>query len=339
MPGKDGIQLANDIRHLRDAQSLPLILFSSSLRNEYGENQESLFAASIMKPLKQTQLYSTLLDVVAMAPSVRYKKITERKITEEKISGRYPLSILVAEDNIVNQKLAMRLLLKLGYEADIAGNGNIVLEMMAKKNYDIVFMDLHMPERDGLETTRSIVNSVPLPIRPKIIAMTADAMTGDREKCINAGMDDYISKPVRLEVLKTVLQSFGELILEHRAVFSDEKLESLIRHRTKELLDETDKEFILEFIGGFPGQAEESVGKLRTAVQEKNLGDAIFHAHKLRGLGLNFGGESLAAACREIEAIQSVSVLESSAPDLLKNIEVELHRTLSIIARVRGELL
>jgi response regulator RpfG family c-di-GMP phosphodiesterase len=198
-------------------------------------------------------------------------------------------------------------------------------------------MDLHMPELDGLEATRAIVNSTNHTLRPKIIAMTADAMTGDKEKCINAGMDDYISKPVRLEVLRSILQNYGTIVEEQKKVISDSSLETIMRNRLKELLDETDVEFITEFLTSFPDQAKEMFQKLSDAVVANHLADSVFHSHKLRGLGLNFGADSLAVACREIENIQSELVL-SSSKDQLAKIEKELQRTFSILERVRKEM-
>ena len=116
-------------------------------------------------------------------------------------AGRHPLRILLAEDNAVNQKLALRLLAQMGYEADVAANGLEAVEAVERQQYDLVLMDVQMPELDGLEATRRIVEEVPLERRPWIVAMTANAMDGDRERCLEAGMKGYISKPIRVEEL------------------------------------------------------------------------------------------------------------------------------------------
>jgi len=116
--------------------------------------------------------------------------------------GRVPLRILVAEDNQVNQKLAQKILQKMGYRADIAGNGLEVAESVDRPQYDVVLMDLHIPEMDGIEATRRILQKYPKEYRPSIIAVTVDAMQGDRELCISAGMDDYISKPIQIAELQ-----------------------------------------------------------------------------------------------------------------------------------------
>jgi CheY-like chemotaxis protein len=119
------------------------------------------------------------------------------------MATRHPLRILLAEDNVVNQKLAMRLLQQMGYRADLASNGIEAVESVARQTYDVVLMDVQMPEMDGLEASRRIVATGA--DRPHIIAMTANAMQGDREMCLAAGMDDYITKPIRVEQLVEAL--------------------------------------------------------------------------------------------------------------------------------------
>ncbi|MEW6737857.1 MAG: response regulator, partial [Acidobacteriota bacterium] len=118
----------------------------------------------------------------------------------------YPLRILLAEDNLVNQKVALRILEKMGYRADVAANGLEVLVALHRQQYDVVLMDVHMPEMDGLAASQRINEQWHRDERPTIIAMTANAMQGDREECLAAGMDDYICKPVKVEELQSALQ-------------------------------------------------------------------------------------------------------------------------------------
>ncbi len=141
---------------------------------------------------------------------------TGKKQFDPEMADRHPLRILLAEDNAVNQKLALRLLSMMGYRADVAANGLEAIQALERQEYDVIFMDVQMPEMDGLEATRQIIKRWPeqLPTgrRPTIIAMTANAMQGDRERCIEAGMDDYISKPIRNEELIRTLEQTPQMI-------------------------------------------------------------------------------------------------------------------------------
>jgi CheY-like chemotaxis protein len=121
------------------------------------------------------------------------------------MAQRHPLRILLAEDNAVNQKLALRLLQQMGYRADVAANGIEAIEALQRQPYDVVLMDVQMPEMDGLEATRRIAQLWGATERPRILAMTANAMQGDREECLAAGMDAYITKPIRVDVLEQAL--------------------------------------------------------------------------------------------------------------------------------------
>jgi len=127
------------------------------------------------------------------------------------MAERLPLRILLAEDNLINQKVALKLLARVGYRADVAGNGLEVLEALSRQPYDVILMDVHMPEMDGLEATRQICRQWPAEIRPRIIAMTANAMQEDREMCLAAGMNDYISKPVRMAALVTAIERTAKI--------------------------------------------------------------------------------------------------------------------------------
>ena len=126
---------------------------------------------------------------------------------DPELAARHPLRILLAEDNAVNQKLAMRLLSQMGYRADLAGNGIEAIERIEREPYDVVLMDVQMPEMDGLEASRRITAQWPVGQRPRIVAMTANAMQGDREACLAAGMDDYVTKPIRVDALMQALIS------------------------------------------------------------------------------------------------------------------------------------
>jgi signal transduction histidine kinase/CheY-like chemotaxis protein len=205
MPEMDGVTLAAEIRKLRAEEELPIILFSSLGRREVGAESVRP-AAYLAKPLKPSSLLDTLMDVVAHQPFKIKLPEPPRKRYESDLGTRVPLRILLAEDNAVNQKLAARILVGLGYRPDVAGNGLEVLEALERQHYDVVLMDVQMPELDGLQTTRRIRTEYPEADQPRIVAMTANALQGDRELCLEAGMNDYIGKPIRVEELVRALR-------------------------------------------------------------------------------------------------------------------------------------
>jgi len=209
MPQMSGVELARRLRAARPG--LPLVLFTSLGRKEAGDT-DGLFNAYLAKPLRQSQLFDTL--VTLLARDVAPKAATGAKPRlDTAMAARHPLRILVAEDNVVNQKLALRLLQQMGYRADVASNGIEAIESIERQPYDVVLMDVQMPEMDGLAAAREINRRWPDGMRPRIVAMTANAMQGDREECLAAGMDDYVTKPIRVDQLVEALnqvQSRGE---------------------------------------------------------------------------------------------------------------------------------
>ena len=203
MPEMDGVELAQRIRATHS--TMPLVLSSSLGRREVGGNEE-LFSTYLTKPVRQSQLFDTLVSLLAHRENPRHVASASAKPKiDPDMSVRHPLRILVAEDNVVNQKLALRILQQMGYRADLASNGIEAIEAIERQTYDVVLMDVQMPEMDGLEASRQITGKWPADARPRIVAMTANAMQGDREMCLTAGMDDYITKPIRVDQLVEAL--------------------------------------------------------------------------------------------------------------------------------------
>lgn len=205
MPEMDGIDLARRIRASHAV--LPLVLFSSLGRHETHAT-ESFFNAYLAKPIRQSHLFDTLMGLLAHdTPAKPAAADAAKPQIDPTMAARHPLRILLAEDNAVNQKLAMRLLQQMGYRADLASNGIEAVESVQRQAYDVVLMDVQMPELDGLDATRQICKLLEAPQRPRIVAMTANAMQGDREMCMAAGMDDYLTKPIRVDRLVEALNS------------------------------------------------------------------------------------------------------------------------------------
>ncbi|MCA9936937.1 MAG: response regulator, partial [Anaerolineales bacterium] len=203
MPDMDGLVLAQHIRAEIDAQAMPLILLSPL--GKQATEQTTLFTARLTKPIKLVQLHQTL---VAMFEHPQSSRITqgEESAFHKQMAKKYPLRILLAEDNKINQKVALKILSRLGYQASVAENGQQVLDALQNSPYDVVLMDIHMPEMDGLETAKRIHEQHAPSLRPRIVAVTANAMAGDRENYLASGMDDYISKPIKIPELTAVLK-------------------------------------------------------------------------------------------------------------------------------------
>jgi CheY-like chemotaxis protein len=212
MPDMDGVMLAREIRKMQGREKLPLVLLSSLGQREV-TSEKNLFNAALTKPVKPSQLFDliagTFKDAAALAsgPASANAPVPAAvpvKVLPTPVVGKpgSSLRVLLAEDNAVNQKVATHMLAAIGVRPDIAANGLEVIEALSRQTYDVILMDVQMPEMDGLEATRRIVAEQPDSAkRPWIIALTANAVQGDRETCLAAGMDDYISKPIKKEQL------------------------------------------------------------------------------------------------------------------------------------------
>ena len=224
----DGLTLAKQIRQLPSHKKLPLILLTSVGGEKLSKSKSMEIAACLNKPIKQSQLYNVLINILGKEPlevhvqSQTYLHSRNRGTLRSSqdiplLAEKLPLRILLAEDHLVNQKVALQILQRMGYRADVAGNGFEVLEALRRQPYDVILMDMQMPEMDGLEASRQIQklygnSEKSQPMRPRIIAVTANAMESDRNECISAGMDDYISKPIRIEQLINVLSKCQPLV-------------------------------------------------------------------------------------------------------------------------------
>jgi PAS domain S-box-containing protein len=212
MPEMDGMMLATEIRRHRDASQLPIVMLSSLGQREARATTSALegldLAGYLLKPIKSSHLYNALAGIfgaeTAQAP---VSQAVGEAPFEADMGQRHPLRILLAEDNLVNQKLALRLLERIGYRADVAANGLEVLQSLRRQPYDVVLMDVQMPEMDGLEASRAIWEEWPAESRPRIIAMTADVMAESRQECLAAGMADFVAKPVRMNELVAALRA------------------------------------------------------------------------------------------------------------------------------------
>jgi signal transduction histidine kinase/ligand-binding sensor domain-containing protein/DNA-binding response OmpR family regulator len=207
MPEMDGVQLARKIR--KKHPDLPLILLSS-MGNEQSKKEAHLFNAILTKPTRYQVLYKNIVEQLKAKSSMNKVIHPVKSQFSEDFAKKYPMTILIAEDNVVNQKLAAHILIKMGYAPDLVTNGHEAINALIAKKYNLVFMDVQMPEMDGLEATRFIRSN--MEFQPKIVAMTANAMPEDKDICLKAGMDGYLSKPMRIAEIIEILEECGKNI-------------------------------------------------------------------------------------------------------------------------------
>ncbi len=207
MPRMNGIALAEAVKKINP--KISIMLLNTTFDEQY-KNHAGLFKSVLTKPVKHHLMYKNLARELTTIDVTEEIQSSSKPRLLSDTAEQFPLSILVAEDNKTNQDVALKVLKKLGYEAALAENGEEALEMVSEGQYDIIFMDVQMPVKDGLEATRMI--RLCLNTQPVIIAMTANAIDGDRQKCLNAGMDDYMSKPFKIEELTRMIEKWARQI-------------------------------------------------------------------------------------------------------------------------------
>jgi PAS domain S-box-containing protein len=308
MPGMDGLELARAIRGDPALASIPLVLLTSgAVRGSAEAAKRAGFSAYLTKPVRQSQLHDALATVLAAGADAAL--VTPYTISEDRARSRRRL--LVVEDNPFNQTVAVGMLAKLGYRADVAANGLEAVDAVARFDYGAVLMDCHMPEMDGYAATAEIRTHERDAHHMPIIAMTAAAMTGEREKCLAAGMDDYVSKPVSLEELERTLRRWlsGGAGSERDATFDPQTVASLRRLSPQGEPDAFDALTAL-----FVVSATGLLGTLREAVATHDADTVRDVAHTLKGSAGNLGAVSLTNACRELElAVSSGSEVVAPA--------------------------
>jgi PAS domain S-box-containing protein len=316
MPGMDGLALAREIRRYRDARALPLLLLTSIGRLAEARGAPE-FAAQLTKPVKASQLYDALVRVlIADAGADSAPGGAGAGAGPPPVAMR----LLVAEDNAVNRQLALALLGKLGYQADVVENGREALDAVELEPYDVVLMDVQMPELDGLEATRRIRDRFRPGEGPAIIAMTANAMEGDREECLAAGMDDYLCKPIRPDELARALV---RCLPQHEG----EPLERAALDRLASSLGGGDegRQAVAELLETFLEDAAALMETLRAAVERRDAEELQRAAHTLKSNGATFGARSFSLLCRELETLGRQGELDAT-PALLERAEDDWRR-------------
>jgi PAS domain S-box-containing protein len=338
MPDMDGSELAAEIRQHVGATALPLLMVSSLGRRQ--EDVEGLeLVAYLTKPVKSSRLFDVLVDIFAGHSARKPSQVMHFKYDDE-MAVRHPLRILLAEDNLVNQKVALRMLERMGYRADVAANGLEVIEALERQRYDVVLMDVQMPEMDGLEATRHIRRDRPSHDQPYIIALTAHALSGDRERLIEQGMDAYISKPVRAEQLVKALEMAvppssrdpevgAESLQPEDTMIDQNALENLIA-----MVGEGNQALFTDLVETLAQEAAHLIPELTGAI---SAGDAVqvrHAAHTLKGSSASMGAATLAHLCFEMEMIGKSGDL-TGASELAAQIEATYEKAIEALRAIR----
>lgn len=305
LPVMDGLTLAAEIRNQPNCQQLPLVMLTPISGLETNQHTTAL-NATLTKPIKQSHLYSALADALNGC-SLEVKSARTSIGIDSKLAQQFPLRILLAEDNIVNQKVALHLLQLLGYQVNVVNNGLEVLEALHHHQYDVVLMDVQMPKMDGLTTTRQIRQEwtqQPGESRPRIIAMTANAMQGDRYDCFNAGMDDYISKPIRLEDLIQSLTRVAQELKnwEENKASTSAPIDTKVLQSFREMVNNNTETVVAEMIDCYLEDAPKLIQAIATAIAQGDTTTLRRAAHTLKSSSATLGAKNLARICKELEA-------------------------------------
>jgi two-component system sensor histidine kinase/response regulator len=336
MPGVDGIETLKLIKANTKISDLKVIILTSMGQRGDAEQVECIGCSGyLVKPVRQNQLYEAIVAVFSRDSVLIHERkprlVTRHTISEQK---RREVCLLLAEDNWINQKMAVTLLQKAGYPVDVVDNGRLAVEAVKSKNYNLVLMDVQMPEMDGFEATQSIrkyeeTSQQHVPI----VAMTAHVMQGDRERCLQAGMDDYLTKPLEPEEVFATIERWISNI-EHLIQIEDGEAKPVEESgKEKPPLDidlamprfGDDKEFLLELLEGFIEELPERSRQFRESLVKQDSEKFSIMGHNLKGVAANFSAEPLRSYASELEMMGKNGNLDEAAA-ILDKVESEIPR-------------
>jgi CheY-like chemotaxis protein len=350
MPEMDGLMLAEEIRRHRDEKKLPLVMLSS-LGQRIRDPRAEHFSVFLTKPIKPSQLYNGLIQVFAKGmvaiQAAQVGKAEDREsVFDAEMGSRMPLRILLAEDNKTNQEISILILERLGYRADVAGNGVEVLQALGRQSYDVILMDVQMPEMDGLEATRRIRKDFSRRDQPCIIAMTANAMKEDCEQCMAAGMDFFIGKPVKVEELVRNLNEFPAWLGRRneglstatksgavaaaregaaKSASADDILDPGAFQRLKGILGNKAEAMLPGLTSNFCKDSAKLIETANAALSKEQAPELRRAAHTLKSNAANFGARCMEKAARELENLAAAGDL-ARARGVLARVESEFAR-------------
>jgi CheY-like chemotaxis protein/HPt (histidine-containing phosphotransfer) domain-containing protein len=352
LPGTDGFTLAAEIHQMPAAATMPLVLLTPlGLRQEAASVARIPLAAFTTKPVKPAQFFDSLVHALYHTKIDGPEPVPPPIQEKQSFASRQPLRVLLCDDNSINQKVASRILQQLGYEPDIAANGREALDALDRKPYDLIFMDVMMPEMDGLEATRAIRDlqkegvKTNFKSRIVIIAMTAQAMQGDREKCLAAGMDDYLPKPVRPNEVRAMIERWSADLGSPAAAqpevqpapppapAASPEMEAPVVEMDRLMdLGGGDAESLRELVDLYVKQTIGQLAQLEAAVQANNPEEVRQVAHSCAGASATLGMKGLVPMLRELERQGKEGQLVN-AEQLCADVAREFRRTQDFLAK------
>ncbi len=345
MPEMDGFDLARTIKTIPELSHLKLILISSFGKSEHSETAREIgIEEFLQKPVRQSQIQDCLLKVMngKGGGASATKGIIEAlhlnslaaKADDRPVSN---LRILVAEDNEINMEVARNQLRSLGYTADFVNNGQQAVDAAKRHQYDIILMDYQMPEKDGSEATAEIRIFEGEDRHTTIVAVTAHALEGDREKCIAAGMDDYLSKPVKIDALRKMLDAWTAEPTEWPEELSDETgsevLDRTVLSSYAELQQQGEPDLVIKLIDLFLSRSSASIVSLKNAASEGDMAEIVRQGHDLKGSAGNIGAGAVAELGARIERSNG----PANAAELAAILEREYEKVRAILVSIRGQ--
>jgi two-component system sensor histidine kinase/response regulator len=348
MPQMDGFELAERIKHRPHLANATVMMLSSGQRADAARRHELGIAACLTKPIKQSDLLDTILTVLSGATAATHE--TTAPPREPLPANHQRFHILLAEDNAVNQRLALKLLEKRGHTAVVASNGKEALAAYAVEKFDLILIDVQMPEMDGFAATKAIrereacTSSAPnqqgaaSPHIP-IVAMTAHAMKGDRERCLEAGMDAYISKPLNPQQLYEVIESVIAPGAEAKNMAVETEAAEPVFDREAVLARvEGDLELLKEIVELFLGEAPDLLRSIRESLERRDAASLERSAHALKGSVGNFGAKGAYETALKLETMGREADL-NGAPETFAELEAKISRLESALATLKNSVL
>lgn len=343
IPGEEPFVITQ-VQDVLQKQRISLVLLENENAPYTGKPLSS--PSRLAAPITATQVYNVLIGALTLKKQeeAKQKKATAVSTTQTQaknkadMAAKHPLNILLVEDNIINQKVATKLLQNLGYQPDIASNGKEGLEKATANSYDIILMDIQMPVMDGLEATAQIHKQFPPEKRPTIVALTAHAVEGDREYYLSQGMDAYLSKPIQVNALIETLynckpvqemppanpQTKAELPAEQKPFVSEAPLVNL--DMLQKLMGDSAETFLADMLPGFYMDAEVLIAKIQESVEKNEGQTAKLAAGQLQSTAATLGMQALAQACQQIE-----TAVNNNDFSTLKNTAVSLQQIFQAI--------